>query len=176
MKSPKWSSSTPVTPPPQSPITPRRLQTFFNTSVTASTQNPSAVSPFPHLSLSVSAALCFCVCCVAHKSRLTVTWRNALAWIQSCNSCSVEDIYKTGRRHRDKHKISNPYFLGKGLRAHQKACGRRSGADCMSTFVCQPCKQPKWLSHLQAAGLVCSRPRLRWLPLIFFQRRFPKLQ
>lgn len=50
----------------------------------------------------------------------------------------------------------------------KKACGRRSGADCMSTFVCQPCKQPKWLSHPQAAGLVCSRPRLRWLPLIFF--------
>lgn len=76
-----------------------------------------------------------------------------LALIQSQNSTSVEDCLKQAGDIEENTKLATHIF-GKVLHVHQKPCGHSGRADCIATFVCQSCKQLKWLSHSQAANHV----------------------
>lgn len=135
MKTPGWGASAPVGS--KTYDLPQRLETFF-----------TSLRPTTPLFLSVSLPPCVSV--VAHKSHLKVTKRECLALIQNYNSSSCW-------RHREQHKISSPYFFGKGLHVHQKLCGCGGRIDCVATSVCQSCKQLKGLSHPLAANLVWNK-------------------
>lgn len=66
--------------------------------------------------------------------------KECLALIQSRNSPSVEDSLKQAGDTEENTKLATHIF-GKGLHAHLKVCGRSGGADCITAFVCQSCKQ-----------------------------------
>ena len=60
------------------------------------------------------------------------------------DSKTVQDILKQAGDTEENTKLAT-YVSGKGLHVHQKACGYSGRADCITTFVCQSCKQLKWL-------------------------------
>lgn len=73
--------------------------------------------------------------------------KKCLALIQSHDSSSFEDSLEQAGDTEENTKLATGIF-GKGLHAHLKACGRSGGADCITTFVCQSCKQLEMVKTL----------------------------
>lgn len=101
--------------------------------------DPHLLSP-PSISLSVSLSLALCVLSlINHTLQLT---EECLAPIQRRSSCFCWRHFKMDRRHRGKHKSSNPYFWESFSRTSNTPVGAMVG----QTFVCQSVVIPRQLT------------------------------